>query len=98
MAVWGRSAPVGTLGVLVIGPRGPAIQLSPSCYAYMSEAYVLGLFAPQTGDWRIYLPVPPQIPTELTRLLSNHIMLQALFAPTPTGFELTNGVLIKLGK
>ncbi|MHC4899797.1 MAG: ELWxxDGT repeat protein, partial [Planctomycetota bacterium] len=93
MAIWGRNAPVAATGFLFIGLRGPAIPLAANCYAYLrpGDTYLLGPFTTTSGDWRIFLPVPSDTPPGTA-------MLQAAFAPTASGFELTNGVMIKVSR
>ena len=95
-AIWGTDAPVSTSGFVFVGPRAGPYQIG-TCWLYLdpSQAIPLAGFQTKSGSWRVDVPL-----ADTPALVGVRAMLQTYFVAggNARGFELSNGVSIKLGR
>ena len=93
----GTNAP-SNVGVLLISRRAvPSLPISATCTTMLSPGMltVLSGFNIKNRNWTLPLFIP-----NLTSLIGLKVMAQAFLPSTssPLGFELSNGLLMTLGK
>lgn len=96
LTIAGQNAPAGVGGVLVFSlqPTAPTWLGASSCYAWFDLGAGVALAPLTTPSWSIVVPLPL-----VPQLAGFEVALQAFWSPTagPLGYDLSNGVWVRLG-
>ncbi len=93
ISIVGGSTPASAIVALWLGaPTLPMPRVGACSLAALPEVLV-ATFQPAAPDWVRTLPIPNQSP-----LLGAQTVLQAAWGPTPSGVDVSNGVLLTFGR